>query len=65
MRKNWFNRTKSKSPLQSINDLHGKFPVQRTDNYDVKNIIKLLVDESKFTEYKSDYGKTIVCIRKN
>ena len=50
-----------KSPLQSINDLHGKFPVQRTDNYDVKHIIKLLVDESKFTEYKSDYGKTIVC----
>ena len=60
-KKTGFNRTKSKSPLQSINDLHGKFPVQRTDNYDVKNIIKLLVDESKFTEYKSDYGKTIVC----
>ena len=56
-----FNRVKSKSPSQSISNLHGAFPIQRTDNYDVKNIINLLVDDSKFTEYKSDYGKTIVC----
>ena len=56
-----FNREKSKSPSQSISNLHGAFPIQRTDNYDVKNIINLLVDDSKFTEYKSDYGKTIVC----
>ena len=56
-----FNRAKSKSPSQSISNLHGAFPIQRTDNYDVKNIISLLVDDSKFTEYKSDYGKTIVC----
>ena len=56
-----FNRAKSKSPSLSISNLHGAFPIQRTDNYDVKNIINLLVDDSKFTEYKSDYGKTIVC----
>ena len=56
-----FNREKSKSPSQSISNLHGTFPIQRTDNYDVKNIINLLVDDSKFTEYKSDYGMTIVC----
>ena len=56
-----FNREKSKSPSQSISNLYGTFPTQRTDNYDVKNIISLLVDDSKFTEYKSDYGKTIVC----
>ena len=61
MPKAGFNREKPKPPSKSISDLHGTFPVQRTDNYDVKNIIKLLVDDSKFTEYKSDYGKTIVC----
>ena len=55
------NRVKSKSPSQNISNLHGTFPIQRTDNYDVKNIIKLIVDDSKYTEYKSDYGKTIVC----
>ena len=56
-----FNREKPKFPSKSISDLHGTFPVQRTDNYDVKNIIKLLVDDSKFNGSKSDYGKTIVC----
>ena len=56
-----FNREESKKPGENSSNLYGAFPVQRTDNYDVKNVIKLLVDESKFTEYKSDYGKTIVC----
>jgi acetyl-CoA carboxylase carboxyltransferase component len=56
-----FNREESKEPGENSSNLYGAFPVQRTDNYDVKNVIKLLVDESKFTEYKSDYGKTIVC----
>ena len=56
-----FNREESKEPTEKSSNLYGAFPVQRTDNYDVKNVIKLLVDESKFTEYKSDYGKTIVC----
>ena len=56
-----FNREESKEPVKNSANLYGVFPVQRTDNYDVKNVIKLLVDESKFTEYKSDYGKTIVC----
>ena len=56
-----FNREESKEPRKNSSNLYGAFPVQRTDNYDVKNVIKLLVDESKFTEYKSDYGKTIVC----
>ena len=55
-----FNRKEPKSPI-SEEKLHGTFPVLRTNNYDVKNIIKLLVDNSEFTEYKSDYGKTIIC----
>ena len=36
-------------------------PGKRTEPYNVKVIIKQLVDDSDFTEYKSDYGKTIVC----
>jgi acetyl-CoA carboxylase carboxyltransferase component len=55
-----FNRKTPQLPLNEEN-LHGSFPVSRTNNYDVKNIIKLLVDNSEFTEYKSDYGKTIIC----
>ena len=57
-----FNRAKSKSPSQSISNLHGAFPIQRTDNYDVKNIINLLVDDSKFTEYKSELLINSLCL---
>ena len=55
-----FNRKNSLPPLNSAK-IHGSFPVVRTKNYDVKNIIKLFVDNSEFTEYKADYGKTIIC----
>ena len=55
-----FNR---KTPFPPIdpNNIHGTFPVTRTKNYNVKEVIKFLVDKSEFTEYKSDYGKTIIC----
>jgi len=55
-----FNR-KTPSPPIDPNNIHGTFPVTRTKNYNVKEVIKFLVDKSEFTEYKSDYGKTIIC----
>ena len=58
--KSGFNRKTPFSPIDA-NNIHGTFPVTRTKNYNVKEIIKFLVDKSEFTEYKSDYGKTIIC----
>ena len=29
--------------------------------YDMHEIIKRIVDDSEFTPYKDDYGKTIIC----
>ena len=55
-----FNR-KTPFPPVDPNNIHGTFPVTRTKNYNVKEVIKFLVDKSEFTEYKSDYGKTIIC----
>ena len=55
-----FNR-KTPFPPINPNNIHGTFPVTRTKNYNVKEVIKFLVDKSEFTEYKSDYGKTIIC----
>ena len=42
-------------------DIYGIFPDDRAKPYNTKEIIKRLVDDSKFTEYKAGYGKTIVC----
>jgi acetyl-CoA carboxylase carboxyltransferase component len=58
--KSGFSRETSIPPKNQDN-IYGDFPVSRTNNYDVKNIIKLMVDNSELTEYKSDYGKTIIC----
>ena len=56
-----FDRKESKPPKSDPKELYGLFPVDRAKQYDTKEVIKRLVDESKFTEYKSDYGKTIIC----
>lgn len=36
-------------------------PASRSEQYDTNEIIKRLVDQSEFEEYKPDYGKTIIC----
>ena len=56
-----FNRKEAKAPKGEEKALYSKIPYDRNTQYDVKDIIGHLVDESKFTEYKAEYGKTIVC----
>lgn len=56
-----FNRKKSLPPKGEKKEIYGKIARDRNQQYDVKDIIRGLVDESDFTEYKANYGKTIVC----
>ena len=56
-----FDRTESFPPKEKIEDIFGHMPVSRGDQYDTFNIIKCLVDNSEFEEYKGDYGKSIIC----
>ncbi|NNC46184.1 MAG: acyl-CoA carboxylase subunit beta [Winogradskyella sp.] len=55
-----FNRVKSLKPKDSPEDIFGIIPKSRADQYDMKEIIKRLVDNSEFEEYKEGYGKTII-----
>lgn len=55
-----FNRTASKKPKENVDDIFGILPKSRADQYDMKEIIKRLVDNSEFDEYKEGYGKTII-----
>ncbi|MEL6669950.1 MAG: acyl-CoA carboxylase subunit beta [Bacteroidota bacterium] len=43
------------------NDLLRVVPDDPTKPYDTKQLLKLLVDGGKMTEYKSGYGKSITC----
>jgi len=56
-----FNRVKPIKPKEKEQDILGILPSLRTQPYDMLDIIKRLVDDSKIEEYKKDYGKTIIC----
>ncbi|AWX45933.1 Methylcrotonoyl-CoA carboxylase [Flagellimonas maritima] len=55
-----FNRIESKSPSEKINDIYGILPASRGDQYDMLEIIKRLVDDSEFEQYKEGFGKSIL-----
>ena len=55
-----FNRIKASKPKAKVEDIYGILPASRTDQYDMLEIIKRVVDDSDFEEYKKGYGKTIL-----
>jgi acetyl-CoA carboxylase carboxyltransferase component len=55
-----FSRAKSKAPKEKAEQIIGILPELRTKEYDMRDLIARLVDESKIQEYKRDYGKSII-----
>ncbi|MCE9565401.1 MAG: acyl-CoA carboxylase subunit beta [Planctomycetes bacterium] len=41
--------------------LNEEFTPFTQNDYDVRELLKLLLDDAPFDEYKADYGKTLVC----
>ncbi len=56
-----FDRVKVKKPKAQEKDIYGIYTFASAKPYDVREIIKRLTDDSDYTEYKEDYGQTIVC----
>ena len=56
-----FNRVSAKTPKRKLKDIYGEFPANRGIQYDMVEVIKCLVDDSDFDQYKELYGKSIVC----
>ncbi|SFW69326.1 Acetyl-CoA carboxylase, carboxyltransferase component [Sinomicrobium oceani] len=55
-----FSRIKAVKPTENPEDIYGILPRSRGDQYDMKAIIKRLVDGSEFEEYKEGYGKSLI-----
>ncbi len=55
-----FNREKPVKPVLPENDIYGIMPKSRAEQYDMYEIIKRLVDNSEFEEYKAGYGQTLI-----
>ena len=56
-----FNRKEPKLPKLDQKDIYQLFPVDRNTPFDMLDVIKRLVDDSEFDEYKKDYGQTLIC----
>ncbi len=55
-----FNRKEPALPAEPIESVYGIMPNERSKPYDTREIIKRLVDNSEFDEYKKDFGKSII-----
>jgi 3-methylcrotonyl-CoA carboxylase beta subunit len=56
-----FDRKIPTPPTSDPKEILGILPEERTKEYDMLEIIKRIVDNSEFEEYKAPYGKTILC----
>lgn len=55
-----YNRIAPKKPASDPNDIYGILPKSRAEQYDMMEIIKRLVDNSEFEEYKAGYGQSLI-----
>jgi 3-methylcrotonyl-CoA carboxylase beta subunit len=58
--KTGFNRQIACKPTLDEKEIYGILPKLRTEQYDMLEIIKRLVDHSEVDLYKGDYGKSII-----
>ncbi len=56
-----FDRIKPAPPKLGEHEIYGLLPASREKPYDMGEIIRRLVDDSDFEEYKARYGQSIVC----
>jgi acetyl-CoA carboxylase carboxyltransferase component len=55
-----FDRGASFEPKSAIKKVYGILPAERSKPYKSRELLKCLVDDSKFTEYKAGFGKTMI-----
>ncbi len=56
-----FRLDELKASAKSQEKIYDEISPEPQTRYDVRELIKFLVDEDTFSEYKAEYGKTIVC----
>jgi 3-methylcrotonyl-CoA carboxylase beta subunit len=56
-----FNRVAPALPLADQADIYDLVPADRVKPYDMREIIRRLVDKSELEEYKALYGQSLIC----
>ena len=56
-----FNREEARPPLYDPAELAGILPANPYEGYEMREMIARIVDESLLSEYKPDWGATLIC----
>ena len=56
-----FSKKEANPPAYPPEEIYGVFAGGPTAQYDMREILARVVDESSFTEYRKEYGQTLVC----
>ncbi len=60
-RQSLWDRKKPADPAMSAEEIYGAYDASSARPYDMKEILARIVDESRFDEYRPEYGKTLIC----
>jgi acetyl-CoA carboxylase carboxyltransferase component len=60
-RQSVWDRKKPVDPALPAEEIYGAYDASPARPYDMKEILARIVDESRFDEYKPEYGKTLIC----
>ena len=55
------DRVEATPPSRPVEDAIKLLPAERTKPYNTRELLKAVVDGGEWTEYKEDYGQTIIC----
>ena len=60
-RQSLWDRKEPVEPAMLAEEIYGAYDASPARPYDMKEILARIVDESRFDEYKAEYGKTLIC----
>jgi len=60
-RQSLWDRKQPADPALAAEEVYGAYDASPARPYDMKEILARIVDESRFDEYKPEYGKTLIC----
>jgi acetyl-CoA carboxylase carboxyltransferase component len=60
-RQSLWDRKQPAAPAMPAEEIYGAYDASPARPYDMKEILARIVDESRFDEYKPEYGKTLIC----
>jgi acetyl-CoA carboxylase carboxyltransferase component len=56
-----WDRQKPLAPKGTAEEIYGIYDTSPSKPYDMREILARIIDESRFDEYKPEYGKTLLC----